>query len=88
MIGKCDTCGATGVELYVYALPGIPMTVANCRVCFDVSAYPWAILVANTAAIGGLEQAASWWHEAVRISLARHGKTYAEFLLAVKESEV
>lgn len=85
MKGTCDTCGAKDAELFVYALPGIPMTVANCRVCFEVGAYPWSVLVANTAAIGGMEQSNDWWRGEVRVSLARHGKTRVEFMTAIAE---
>ena len=84
MTGNCDTCGAKDVELFVYALPGIPISVGNCRVCMEVSAYPWPILVGNTAAIGGMAEAADWWKEEVRVSLARHGKTRAEFMAAIE----
>ena len=78
MYAKCDTCGNEG-ELFVYALPGIPMSVANCQVCLDVCAYPYYILVGNTAMIGGVKEAADWWKEAILISLARHGKTLKQF---------
>lgn len=83
LLGTCDTCHTENVELFVYALPGIPFTVANCKVCWQVNAYPWPILVGNTAAIGGLDQAADWWKQEVRVSLARHGKTIDEFVEAV-----
>lgn len=83
MLGTCDTCGAKDVDVYVYALPGIPMSVGNCKVCTEVSAYPWMILVANTASIGGIEQANDWWKDEVRVTLARLGKTRAEFMEAV-----
>lgn len=84
--GKCDTCGTDDVDLYVYALPGIPMTVANCLVCMQLSCYPYGILVANTAMVGGLEYAADWWKDEVRVSLARHGKSVKEFVEDVKKS--
>lgn len=83
MQGTCDTCGVKDVELFVYALPGIPMSVGNCKVCTEVSAYPWAILVANTASIGGMAEANDWWKDEVRVTLARLGKTREEFIEAV-----
>lgn len=87
MNGTCDTCGATDTELFVYALPGIPWTVGNCRVCFEVGAYPWELLVANTAQVwaGEDDAMADWWKDAIVRSLARHGKTFEEFFTAVEQ---
>jgi hypothetical protein len=81
-VGTCETCGAL-TDLWIYALPGIPISVGNCRVCMETNSYPWTILVANTVAIGGMDHAADWWKDAVNVSLARLGKTRQEFYEAV-----
>jgi len=67
MTAKCDTCEKITnlAALHVYALPGIPMSVGNCKDCFIRDAYPLSIARANTEAIGGLDQAAEWWREAM-----------------------
>ena len=57
---QCETCGADA-ELFVYALPGIPMSVGNCCNCAKAGAYPLSVAIANTECIGGLEQDADWW---------------------------
>jgi hypothetical protein len=79
---KCDTCGtevASRDELLVYALPGIPVSVANCVRCWREDLYPaWAI-IGETASIGGLEHAAAWWKDAVARSLPVVGLTEEEF---------
>lgn len=87
MPGACDTCGYELDELRVYALPGVPVTVANCDLCTAVNAYPYGILVANTTAVDGLEHAADWWKGAVFRSLAVIDKTMREFLLEVEEAK-
>jgi len=61
---ECETCGATA-ELFVYALPGIPMSVGNCRNCLVANAYPLRVAKANTEVIGGIEQAADWWRQSI-----------------------
>jgi len=59
---ECETCGKIA-ELFCYALPGIPMSVGNCRECTNRCAYPFSTAKANTWCIGGLENAADWWLE-------------------------
>ena len=63
----CETCGGTVNDdtVRVYALPGIPMSVGNCRACFHRNAYPLDVAEANTEAIGGLIDAADWWKETI-----------------------
>ena len=63
-VRKCETCGRLDV-LYVYALPGIAMSVGNCAECLCQDAYPLWIAEANTEATGGLEHAAEWWRESL-----------------------
>lgn len=71
MQGTCETCAALG-EVFVYALPGIPMSVGNCRVCLGRSAYPLGIAEANTECIGGLGNAADWWKQSVTYKDGRY----------------
>jgi hypothetical protein len=78
----CDTCGdevASREDLFVYALPGVPVTVGNCERCWSENLYPKWVVVGNTASIGGLEHAAAWWKDAVARSLPVLGLTEDEF---------
>ena len=63
----CETCGVTVNDgtVFVYALPGIPISVGNCVECHRQGAYPLWVVEANTEAIGGLIDAADWWKEAI-----------------------
>lgn len=79
-IGPCQTCG-TEADLFVYALPGIPMSVGHCRNCFIVGAYPLYIAKANTEAIGGMDAAAEWWRQSITYV---PGKGYTPIVHALK----
>ena len=81
MDGKCETCGHEG-EVFVYALPGIPMSVGNCRNCAIACAYPLSVAKANTECIGGLEQAADWWKDSITFV---SGRGYTPVAVACKE---
>ena len=63
-IRECETCGRVR-EIIAYALPGIPMTVGNCRECWQNNAYPFDIAEGNTEMIGGIEKSAAWWKESM-----------------------
>lgn len=63
-VRECQTCGKH-TEVFVYSLPGIPMSVGNCRECTERCAYPLSIALSNTECIGGIERAAQWWREAM-----------------------
>lgn len=70
----CDVCNdEPGVG--VAAIPGIPVSVAYGRRCLDANAHPWWAVVANTAAIGGLGEAAPWWVQMVEDTMRHLGKT-------------
>ena len=68
----CETCGAVGKVFFVYALPGIPMSVGNCRDCFEQCAYPLGVAVANTEIIGGLGKANDWWKQSITYKDGRY----------------
>lgn len=75
---SCDVCDnepAVGVA----AVPGVPISVAYGQKCMAANAYPWWVLVANTAAMGGLDESAEWWKQMVYDTCAHLGKTLAEF---------
>jgi len=63
-IRECETCRRER-QVFVYALPGIPMSVGNCLECWQNDAYPYNIAAANTAMIGGTEYSAEWWRESM-----------------------
>ncbi len=67
----CETCSVLG-EVVVYALPGIPMSVGNCRTCFEQCAYPLSVAEANIEIIGGLENAADWWKQSITYKDGRY----------------
>ncbi len=68
----CETCGKVDV-LLVYALPGIPMSVGNCSECYNQCAYPYGIAEGNTNfLLGGIENAADWWKEAMTYKDGRY----------------
>ena len=80
---ECETCGAEG-EVFVYALPGIPMSVGNCRNCLRASAYPLSVAKANTECLGGLENAAEWWKDSITFV---EGKGYTPIKVALGVEE-
>jgi hypothetical protein len=70
----CDDEPAVGVA----AVPGVSISVAYGRRCLDANAHPWWVIVGNTAAIGGLDQAAAWWVRMVEATMRLLGKTRAD----------
>jgi hypothetical protein len=74
----CDVCGERP-SLGVGAMPGVPISFAYCKDCLRANAHPYAIVVANTAMLGGMDGAAPWWVQLVEDTLAHLGKTRAEF---------
>lgn len=90
---KCEVCGAPEVH-GVCSVPGVPYSAAYCRPCLEKDLHPMWILIANTASIGGLDQAAPWWREMVEHNLKGQDKTLewfneqvAENIRAVAEKE-
>lgn len=68
----CETCGKVA-KLLVYALPGIPMSIGNCKTCTNEHAYPYYIAEGNTNyCLGGLDNAADWWKESVTYKDGRY----------------
>jgi hypothetical protein len=59
-IRACETCGRER-DLRVYALPGIPMSVGNCRECWEQDAMPTWVAEATLEMIGGPDYAADWF---------------------------
>lgn len=83
----CDVCG-NGPSIGVGAMPGIPASFAYCKECIQANAHPYAIVVAYTAMLtqepqASLSDTAPWWQQLVADTLARLGKTRAEFDAAV-----
>jgi hypothetical protein len=77
-MATCDVCGereATGVG----AMPGVPISFAYCKDCLRANAHPYAIVVANTAMLGGMAEAAPWWQQLVDDTLAHLRKSRERF---------
>lgn len=74
----CDVCGeneAVGVA----CVPGVPMSVPYCKVCLKANAHPLPVLIANTACIGGLDNASDEWKQMVTDTLKHLDKTLEWF---------
>jgi len=70
----CDACGknkAVGVA----CVPMVPCSMAYCRECLQHNSHPMNVLIANTACIGGLDNANEAWRQMVIDSLKHQGKT-------------
>lgn len=81
-LGLCQCCEnepAVGVA----SIPGVPMSIAWGRKCLDAMVVPYWVAVANTAQIGGWQEAAEWWKQTVADTLAYFGKTMDEYLADV-----
>lgn len=77
-LGKCQCCNdepAVGAA----AVPGMPITIVWGQRCLEAEIIPYSLLVANTAMIGGLADAAPWWRALVKRTLKYFGKTDEEF---------
>lgn len=70
----CDVCEAEPT-VGVASVPGVPISVAYCRKCLEANAHPWWVLVANTACMGGLQNADRWWVEMVEDTCRHLGQT-------------
>jgi hypothetical protein len=75
MCGVCETNPAVGV----CAIPGVPASDAFCSPCLRAGAIPMWAAVANTANLGGLDQAADWWVATVEATLKVVGVSRDEF---------
>lgn len=68
----CETCGKVD-KLFVYALPGIPMSVGNCGTCFEKCAYPYGVAEGNTNyCLGGIDNTAEWWKKSITYKDGRY----------------
>jgi len=80
----CEVCNKNE-SIGVAAVPMVPISVAFCKECMDVNAYPWWVLVANTAIIGGYEKCCKQWQEMVRDTCIHLGRDIQLFHEEVKE---
>ena len=78
----CDKRDAVGVA----CVPMAPISCAYCTECLAANAHPWYALVANTACIGGLENANGNWKKMVQDTCTYLNKTLEDFNKAVQES--
>lgn len=74
----CETCQANNA-VAVRSVPGIPYSAAYCDACLRAGAHPWWLIVGNTADLGGLDGAASWWCGVVTDTILHLGKTIDQF---------
>jgi len=82
----CDCCNKNEA-LGVACVPMVPMSMAYCKECLEANNHPMAVLVANTACIGGLDNANDCWKQMVLDSLRRQNKTLDWFNSEVLKSE-
>jgi hypothetical protein len=57
-------------------VPGVPYSAAYGKRCLAANAHPWFIVVANTAAVDGLDGAADWWVAMVEDTSAHLGSPF------------
>ena len=81
----CEVC-KRNESVGVFAVPGVPLSVAYCKSCVKANSHPMWALIANTACCGGLTHCADWWKEIVISSLSAQGKTIEWFNNEVVES--
>jgi hypothetical protein len=81
----CEVCGKNE-SVGVASVPGVPYSAAYCRSCLEADAHPYGIVVANTASLGGIEEAAPWWVALVKSTIAFHGKTMEQFNADVEDA--
>jgi hypothetical protein len=85
MKNKCEVCNDRE-SVGVCCVPGVPISCAYCKECLQNNSHPIGILIANTASLGGLDQAADWWKEMVSDSLQFQNKTLEWFNAEVSEA--
>jgi len=84
-VAVCESCKTAQATL-VISVPGVPYSAGYCQECLNHNSHPMGILIANTAAIGGLKNAAAWWTEMVMTSLYHQKKTVEWFEAEVQNS--
>ena len=82
--GTCSVCGK-GAQVVVCAIPMIPCSDSFCKDCLTAGAIPYWAAVANTACIGGIENANEAWKAIVQATLKHLGKTKEQFKLDVQK---
>jgi len=82
----CEVC-EKNEAIGVASVPGVPYSAAYCNECLNANAHPYFIIVANTACIGGYDQANNQWKEMVDCTLKHLGKTMDEFNHDVKQQD-
>ena len=83
----CDVCRDEPM-VGVAAIPGVPMSVAYGANCLQAGAHPYGVLVANTACLGGLEQADEGWQGMVEDTCAHLGTTLEQFRADVETAMI
>lgn len=81
----CEVCGKNP-SVAVHAVPAAGMATARCSDCILARAWPYWILVANTALAGGLHNTMEFWRVMVAETLDWLGKTTGQFDADVTET--
>ena len=74
----CEVCGknkAVGIA----CVPMVSTSCAYCSGCLRANAHPWAVLIANSICLGGLDQANESWKQMVIDTCAHLGRTLEQF---------
>lgn len=83
--GVCDcclihrACGVAGVPL-------VALSISYCHICIQAGNYPYWLIVANTAAVGGFDHANEEWQNMVRDSLQYQAVSFDTFEQDVNEA--
>lgn len=76
--GTCECCGREPA-IGVAAVPGMPISIAWGKCCLAAGVIPYKLAVANTAAVGGLNNTVQWWRDIVDLTLAYFDRTHEQF---------
>lgn len=79
----CDVCGQEAIGVVASRLG--PISFAKCKRCFENGLEPYWLVVATIVMIGGLDNAAEWLKELVKITLEFKGITMEKFIDDVQE---
>ena len=75
---QCQVCGEHR-KTVACTVPGVPWSAAYCQECYDANAHPYHILVSNTWAVGGYDEADGWWQSMVDDTLTHLKITREQF---------
>ena len=81
----CDVCGQPAVRIACSSLGAV--SFAYCRECSDAWAEPYGVLVGMVAQCGGLDECAPWVAFVAEATVARVGKTLAQFYVDVAHTD-